>query len=221
LLAVPRAQPVPELVIAGRPTASLTPLQQRFRSGQRARLVAQHIKIMLEIKHICRLPRGVAGRLLHEARLPRMKTLDAFEFDRSGVSAAQLRTAGGDHDNARGGQSDDQHARSRHATDGCVPPPGCPRGLVPNTGWSSTVTQPCLSTSGNTTSARSRPSVAHDSRLPRSMTIAAPTVSVRPSRIRASSARAAPAGRLGGCSLPPRAIGVVDAKATVLAPALD
>lgn len=32
------------------------------------------------------------GRLLHEARLPRMKTLDGFEFDRSGVSAAQLRT---------------------------------------------------------------------------------------------------------------------------------
>jgi DNA replication protein DnaC len=31
-------------------------------------------------------------RLLHEAKLPRMKTLDAFEFDRSGVSAAQLRT---------------------------------------------------------------------------------------------------------------------------------
>src|SRR5271166_1082142 len=32
------------------------------------------------------------ARLLHEAKLPRMKTLDAFEFDRSGVSAAQLRT---------------------------------------------------------------------------------------------------------------------------------
>src|SRR3978361_36125 len=32
------------------------------------------------------------ARLLHEARLPRMKTLDAFEFDRSGVAAAQLRT---------------------------------------------------------------------------------------------------------------------------------
>jgi hypothetical protein len=31
------------------------------------------------------------GRLLHEARLPRMKTLDAFEFDRS-ASTAQLRT---------------------------------------------------------------------------------------------------------------------------------
>jgi DNA replication protein DnaC len=31
-------------------------------------------------------------RLLHEARLPRMKTLDGFEFDRSGVSAGQLRT---------------------------------------------------------------------------------------------------------------------------------
>jgi DNA replication protein DnaC len=31
-------------------------------------------------------------RLLHEARLPRMKTLEAFEFDRSGVSAGQMRT---------------------------------------------------------------------------------------------------------------------------------
>jgi DNA replication protein DnaC len=30
--------------------------------------------------------------LLHEARLPRTKTLDAFEFDRSGVAATQLRT---------------------------------------------------------------------------------------------------------------------------------
>ena len=34
--------------------------------------------------------RAVA-RLLHEARLPRMKTLDAFEFDRSGVPAARMR----------------------------------------------------------------------------------------------------------------------------------
>jgi DNA replication protein DnaC len=31
------------------------------------------------------------ARLLHEARLPRMKTLDAFEFERSGVSAGQIR----------------------------------------------------------------------------------------------------------------------------------
>ena len=31
-------------------------------------------------------------RLLREAKLPRMKTLDGFEFDRFGVSAAQLRT---------------------------------------------------------------------------------------------------------------------------------
>src|SRR2546425_13003375 len=31
------------------------------------------------------------ARLLHDARLPRMKTLEAFEFDRSGVAAAQLR----------------------------------------------------------------------------------------------------------------------------------
>jgi hypothetical protein len=31
------------------------------------------------------------ARLLHDARLPRMKTLDEFEFDRSGVAASQLR----------------------------------------------------------------------------------------------------------------------------------
>ena len=31
------------------------------------------------------------ARLLNEARLPRMKTLDGFEFDRSGISAARLR----------------------------------------------------------------------------------------------------------------------------------
>ena len=31
------------------------------------------------------------ARLLQEAKLPRMKTLEAFAFDRSGVSAAQLR----------------------------------------------------------------------------------------------------------------------------------
>src|SRR4051794_41724740 len=38
------------------------------------------------------------GRLLHEAKLPRMKTLDGFEFDRSAVSAAHLRTlADGDY----------------------------------------------------------------------------------------------------------------------------
>ena len=32
------------------------------------------------------------SRLLHEAKLPRMKTLDAFEFDGSSVSSAQLHT---------------------------------------------------------------------------------------------------------------------------------
>src|SRR3954466_7103697 len=38
------------------------------------------------------------ARLLHEAKLPRMKTLEAFEFDRSAVSAAHLRTlADGDY----------------------------------------------------------------------------------------------------------------------------
>ena len=38
------------------------------------------------------------ARLLQEARLPRMKTLEGFEFDRSGVAAAELRAlAGGDY----------------------------------------------------------------------------------------------------------------------------
>src|SRR3954462_3250724 len=38
------------------------------------------------------------ARLRHEAKLPRMKTLEAFEFDRSAVSAAHLRTlADGDY----------------------------------------------------------------------------------------------------------------------------
>jgi hypothetical protein len=38
------------------------------------------------------------ARLLNEARLPRMKTLEGFEFERSGVSAAQLRDlAAGDY----------------------------------------------------------------------------------------------------------------------------
>jgi DNA replication protein DnaC len=38
------------------------------------------------------------ARLLHEAKLPRMKTLEAFEFDRSAVAAAHLRTlADGDY----------------------------------------------------------------------------------------------------------------------------
>jgi DNA replication protein DnaC len=31
------------------------------------------------------------ARTLHEAKLPRMKTLEAFEFDRSSVSAARIR----------------------------------------------------------------------------------------------------------------------------------
>jgi DNA replication protein DnaC len=34
------------------------------------------------------------ARLLREARLPRMKTLEAFEFDLSGVSAAEIRALG-------------------------------------------------------------------------------------------------------------------------------
>ncbi len=50
-----------------------------------------YLKALLAAEMEERESRAVA-RLLHEARLPRMKTLEAFEFDRSGVSAAQLRT---------------------------------------------------------------------------------------------------------------------------------
>ena len=56
LFAVPRAQPVPELVIAGRPTSSLPPLRQGLRSCHRTRLVAQHIKVMLKIQHMLAAP---------------------------------------------------------------------------------------------------------------------------------------------------------------------
>ena len=52
LLAVPRPQPIPQLIVAGRPTTGLTPLRQWLRSGQRARFVAQHIEVMLEIEHM-------------------------------------------------------------------------------------------------------------------------------------------------------------------------
>jgi hypothetical protein len=50
------------------------------------------------------------GRLLHAARLLRMKTLDAFEFDRSGVSAAQLCTLA----------EDDYARRGRDGKDPCI-----------------------------------------------------------------------------------------------------
>ena len=59
------------------------------------------------------------GRLLHEARLPRMKTLDAFEFDRSGVSAARLRTlAEGDYVAKAG--PDCAGRRGRDGKDPCI-----------------------------------------------------------------------------------------------------
>ncbi len=49
-----------------------------------------YLEALLSAEMEERESRAVA-RLLHEARLPRMKTLDEFEFDRSGVSAARLR----------------------------------------------------------------------------------------------------------------------------------
>jgi DNA replication protein DnaC len=50
-----------------------------------------YLKALLAAEMEERESRAIA-RLLHEARLPRMKTLDEFEFDRSGVAASQLRT---------------------------------------------------------------------------------------------------------------------------------
>src|ERR1700712_558039 len=52
LLAVPRLQPVPEFIVADWPATGRAPLRQRLGSGKRARLVAQHIEIMLEIQHM-------------------------------------------------------------------------------------------------------------------------------------------------------------------------
>jgi DNA replication protein DnaC len=50
-----------------------------------------YLEALLAAKMEERESRAIA-RLLHEARLPRMKTLDACEFDRSGVAATQPRT---------------------------------------------------------------------------------------------------------------------------------
>ena len=52
--------------------------------------IRQHCKALLAAEMEGRESRAIA-RLLHEARLLRMKTLDEFEFDRSGVAATQLR----------------------------------------------------------------------------------------------------------------------------------
>src|ERR1700712_2411706 len=52
LLAVPRLQPVAEFIVADWPATGRAPLRQRLGSGKRARLVAQHIEIMLEIQHM-------------------------------------------------------------------------------------------------------------------------------------------------------------------------
>jgi hypothetical protein len=52
LLAVPLAQLRPQVIVADRPAARRAPLRQRLRPGKRARLVAQHVEIMLKIKHM-------------------------------------------------------------------------------------------------------------------------------------------------------------------------
>jgi DNA replication protein DnaC len=49
-----------------------------------------YLEALLSAEMEERETRAIA-RLLHEARLPRMKTLDGFEFDKSDISAAQLR----------------------------------------------------------------------------------------------------------------------------------
>ncbi len=52
LLAMPLFQPIPQLIVAGGPATGLAPLRQWFRSGERTRFLARHIKVMLEIKHM-------------------------------------------------------------------------------------------------------------------------------------------------------------------------
>jgi hypothetical protein len=55
---------------------------------------ADHLEALLAAEMEERGSRAIA-RLLNEARLPRMKTLEAFEVDRSGVSADQMRELAG------------------------------------------------------------------------------------------------------------------------------
>ena len=52
LLAMPGQQPCPELVVAGRPATGLAPLRQRLGPGKRARLVAQHVEVVLQVQHV-------------------------------------------------------------------------------------------------------------------------------------------------------------------------
>ena len=52
LLAVPGLQPIPEFVVAGGPATRLAPLRQRLGPGECTGLVAQHIEVMLQIKHM-------------------------------------------------------------------------------------------------------------------------------------------------------------------------
>ena len=69
------------------------------------------------------------ARLLHEARLPRMKTLEGFEFDRSGVSAAATARAGRGRLHHQGGAgAADRRGRHREDPSG----DGAVRGGLPS-----------------------------------------------------------------------------------------
>lgn len=64
-------------------------LAEKARQGSQSHV--GYLKALLAAEMEERESRAIA-RMLHEARLPRMKTLDAFEFNRSSVSAAPMRT---------------------------------------------------------------------------------------------------------------------------------
>ena len=52
LASMPLHQPVPEQVVAHGPATSSTPLLQRFAAGEGARLVLEHVQVVLQVEHL-------------------------------------------------------------------------------------------------------------------------------------------------------------------------
>ena len=71
-------QPVPHLIETRRPPTLRPPLLQRRRTGQRSRLLAQHIQVMLlQVQHLLLLPEATfmprhAGSLIPDLHMRRV-----------------------------------------------------------------------------------------------------------------------------------------------------
>ena len=56
LPAMPIAEPVPQAVEGGRPAPGLPPLIEGLRTGEGARLMAQHVEVVIEVQHMLATP---------------------------------------------------------------------------------------------------------------------------------------------------------------------